>query len=231
MSGNTITSVRLTPTNRTAPSRFGMGMVGSLESGIIFGGRNNSRNLSNNFFKYEVSGSDVTVTRLTIVGSISARDNMGMVGDASSGIIFGGSGSTSRVDTLNDFYKYEVSGSDVTVTRLAVSGSIPERHSFGMVGDASNSVIFGGEGKDISYFNDFHLLNCAPQVVTNRLFLGASPSSQPITKIYVGSKPVTKIYLGSQQIWPASVPSEADRLLLDDDSRLLLDDDDTLALT
>ena len=88
-----------------------------------------------------VSGNNINVTSLTVSGNISARYSFGMVGTSLSGIIFGGySGSSS----LNDFKKYEVSGNNVSVTPLTVSGNISARYSFGMVGTSLSGIIFGG---------------------------------------------------------------------------------------
>ena len=57
------------------------------------------------------------VTNLTVTGSISARKNMGMVGDATTGLIFGGENGGRK----KDFYKYEISGNGVTATNLTVT--------------------------------------------------------------------------------------------------------------
>ena len=79
-----------------------MGLAGSATSGIIFGGLDRS-SYYNDFYSYSVSGGTVTVTALTRSGStISGRTRTGMVGGATSGIIFGGYDRGLR----NDFYSY-----------------------------------------------------------------------------------------------------------------------------
>ena len=128
-----------------------MGMVGTATSGIIFGGR--SIPDLNDFYSYSVSGGTVTLTALTRAGaSISGRRSMGMVGTATSGIIFGGR----SIPDLNDFYSYSVSGGTVTLTALTRAGaSISTRSSMGMVGTATSGIIFGG-WSGTTRFNDFY---------------------------------------------------------------------------
>ena len=147
-------------------ARSNMGMAGDATSGIIFGGRNQTIRF-NDFKKYEVSGNGVTVTNLTVTGSIGARSSLGMVGDVTSGIIFGGWDGNS----LGDFKKYEVSGNGVTVTNLTVTGTIRSRYSPGMVGNATSGIIFGGthydSGNDDDIaLNDFYKYEVSGNTVT-----------------------------------------------------------------
>ena len=111
------------------------------------------------------STSGVTLTSLTTSGSsISARQGMGMVGSATSGLIFGGhSGSAA----LNDFYSYSVSGGTVTITALTSSGaSISGRHEMGMTGTATSGAIFGGRDARNAPLNDFYSYSVASGTVT-----------------------------------------------------------------
>ena len=107
----------LTSAGASISARAYMGMVGTATSGIIFGGR--SATYLNDFYSYSASGGTVTLTALTRAGaSISTRFRMGMVGTATSGIIFGGYDGTTR---LNDFYSYSASGGTVTLTAPTLS--------------------------------------------------------------------------------------------------------------
>ena len=162
VSGNIITLTSLTKSG-TIRGRSGFGMVGDKTSGIIFGGSGNSQNY-NDFKKYEVSGNTVTITDLTVSGSISARAQFGMVGDATSGIIFQG---LEPFGIPNDFKKYEVSGNTVTITDLTVSGSILARYAFGIVGDATSGIIFGGVHSDyVTRSNKFKKYEVSGNTVT-----------------------------------------------------------------
>ena len=122
--------------------RTQFGIAGTASSGVIFGGRRPS-GLSSGFFRYTVSGSTITFYAMTLAGTRpAARRQMGMVGNATSGIIFGGR-SNSRA-RYNDAYYYYVSGNNVTMTRLTVTGTIAARGSFAMMGSATSGVVFGG---------------------------------------------------------------------------------------
>ena len=154
VSGNNISFTNLTLSGSISNRGFA-GMAGDASSGIIFGGQAGPYSYLNDFKKYEVSGNTVTVTNLNLSGSITARTKMGMVGDASSGIIFGGQ--SGRSSLSNDFKKYEVSGNTVTVTNLNLSGSITARSTMGMVGDNSSGIIFGGDiSTNDNPSNDFY---------------------------------------------------------------------------
>ena len=154
VSSGTVTLTTLTKAGATIAARSGMGMVGSETSGIIFGGLSGSSYLSD-FYKYEVSGGTVTITSLTKRGvTIAGTSDMGMLGDVTSGLIFGG-----RVTGgyLINFYKYSVSGNSITLTAATHRGSIPSRGNMGMIGSASDALIFGGtRGARGSALTDFY---------------------------------------------------------------------------
>ena len=138
--GGRVTWRTLTAAGDAITARHGVGMVGNALSGLIFGG--NSGSITNDFYKYEVAQNTITLTKLTATGATEARNQMGMVGNVNSGVIFGGEvgGGYS-----NDFIKYEVSGNNVTMTRLANTGSpISAREKLGMGGDQTEGVIYGG---------------------------------------------------------------------------------------
>ena len=156
-----ITFTALTKTG-SIPARFGFGMV----DGVIFGGGTSTTNFLNDFYRYAVASNTVALTALTKAGaSITARYDMGMVGDASSGLIFGGGG-VWEAATQNDFYSYTVSGNTITLTALTKAGaSISPRLGMGMVGSARSGVIFGGyTGSAVT--NDFYSYTVSGNTVT-----------------------------------------------------------------
>ena len=162
VSGGTVTLTALTRAGASISARFSMGMVGTATSGIIFGGTAGSTTYFNDFYSYSVSGGTVTLTALTRSGvSISGRSAMGMVGTATSGIIFGGRTRT----RFNDFYSYSVSGGTVTLTALTRAGaSISARQNMGMVGDTTSGIIFGGYSAP--NLNDFYSYSVAGSTIT-----------------------------------------------------------------
>ena len=96
--------------------------------------------------------STAKVTLLTKSGSISGRYAMGMIGDATSGLIFGGRSGNSL---YSDFVRYEVSGTTITLTTLAATvrpwsqgiewlSSLMGRSHLVMVGSPTSGVIVGG---------------------------------------------------------------------------------------
>ena len=88
---------------------------------------------------------------------------MGMVGDATSGVIFGGYSG----NYLNDFYTYAVSGDTVTLTALTSAGaSISARGAMGMVGDVASGIIFGGIDNNGGYHNDLYSYSVSGGAVT-----------------------------------------------------------------
>ena len=146
ISGNTVTVTGLTKSGSAISALRETGMAGNTTSGVIFGGFINIHPwISANFYKYSVSGNTVTLTLLTKTGSaINATRSMGIVGTASSGLIFGGYQNNSPY-AVSNFYKYSVSGSTVTLTVLTKSGSsISGRYDMGMVGTETSGVIYGG---------------------------------------------------------------------------------------
>ena len=130
---------------------------------LIFGGYNGSSYL-NDFYKAEVSGNSVTVSSLSVTGSISRRNFNGMVSlDSDTVLIFGGYNGSSY---LNDFYKAEVSGNSVTVSSLSVTGSISRRTINCMVSlDSDTALIVGGYDGSIR-LNDFYKAEVSGNSVT-----------------------------------------------------------------
>ena len=149
VAGSTVTFTDLTLSG-TLTARRAMGFAGNATSGAIFGGFTTAR--VNDWFKYEVSSNTVTTTALTVSGTtISARNAHAMVGDGTTGIVFGGRDSTGR---LNDFYHYRIAGTTVTVTTLTATGTITARQVPAMVGNDRSGLIFGGL-TDAGRTNDF----------------------------------------------------------------------------
>ena len=147
-SGNNITYTTLTPSNVAAfrgggTGRVNFSIVGDVNSGIIFGGFTNAT--KNDAVAYSRSGNNITYTTLTPSGlsNFPIRFDSETVGDVNSGIIFGGMGSTTE---LNDAVAYSRSGNNITYTRLnpSPSSAYSARVDFGVVGDTTSGIIFGG---------------------------------------------------------------------------------------
>ena len=113
--GNNLTWSRLTLSGTRPPARRQPGMVGTATSGIIFGGRSSSSARYGDAYSYSVSGNTITITPLTVVGTISARSSFVMLGSGTGGIVFSGSPSGT---TGNLFQRYARSGSTITWTAL-----------------------------------------------------------------------------------------------------------------
>ena len=166
----------------TISPRHAPSMVGNLASGLIFGGKGTS--LFNDFYRYTTGSNSVSITTLTLAGdTIAPRNGAGMVGDTTSGIIFGGSAELSTPGTdgaNNDFFKYVVDSDTVTITKLTkVGDSIPARNYMGMTGDVNSGLIFSGYS-GTAYLSDrlFYLVtgdNIYVKLLTNA---GASITSR-----------------------------------------------------
>ena len=106
--------------------------------------------------------SSIAFASLTKTGaSITTRQGSGTVGNATTGVIYGGARGGSR---YNDFYKYDVTNSNIALTALTRSGATPAVTRYmGMAGDATTGVIFMGEG---SASNTAHRYVVAGSAVT-----------------------------------------------------------------
>ena len=183
VSGNTVTLTALTKAGASISAREEMGMVGSETAGIIFGGWTGSADLSD-FYSYSIAGGTVTLTALTKTGAtIAGRRDMGMIGSATSGVIFGGRRLSSPYD---DFYGYSVAASTVSLTKLSKSGSIEPRSEMGMVGTATDILIFGGSNGAV-YYNNFYkvavnsgFVSVATDVVTDETLKGSGTDADPL---------------------------------------------------
>ena len=140
------------------------GIVGDATSGIIYGGLDSSTN----FYKYEVSGDNVTLTLLTKTGTITTTHQFTMVGDVNSGLIYGGNTGESGASTttINDFYKYEVSGNNITITTLTLSGDLHRRYIHTMVGDVNSGLIYGGRYGSTRAYSDWFRYEVSGNTVT-----------------------------------------------------------------
>ena len=181
VSSGTVTVTTLTKAGDPISVRSGMGMVGNETSGIIFGGLSGSSYLSD-FYKYEVSGNTVTITALTKSGTISGRTDMGIRGDTTAGLIFGGRGSGGY---LSDFIKYSVSSDDITLTATTHSGSIiTPRSNMGMIGSAASSLIFGGvivRGARTTIQTDFYKYTETTTLIPPSRTVATVPSTDRVT--------------------------------------------------
>ncbi len=134
----TLTVVPTTGSDITV--RRGMGMVGTDTAGLIYGGDGTD---TNNFFQYvyRSATSDIALLKLPHTGAITDRNDMGMVGSRTQGMIFGG---YANGVPSNDFWFYTVSQGSVTVGNLDIVGTIPNLYDMGMIGDHESGIIFGG---------------------------------------------------------------------------------------
>ena len=196
----TVSLTLLTKSGATILARDAMGMVGAPSGGLIFGGNSGTRR--NDFYRFVVAANTVKVTALTKSGAnISARNEMGMAGDSVAGLICGGRSASSW---FNDFYRYNVTNNNVAITALTKSGAITPRSGFGIIGDASSGIIFGGyDGTTIR--NDFFSYSVSGSIVTltpitltgdtirTRYFFGIAGTSQ--NGIIFGGSPMQGTYL------------------------------------
>ena len=106
ISGNTATITALTRTGTSISGRENMGMVGDENAGIIYGGWRGS--VLSDWYHYAVSGNTIRISSLRRTGSsIVGRFAMGMVGTATTGLMFGGSLSATRRSSA--WFRYAVS--------------------------------------------------------------------------------------------------------------------------
>ena len=149
-----VTLSEVTAGGDTIPNLYGMGMVGTETAGLIFGGAENATTYHSDFYRYALSGSNVTITKLTKAGaSITDRYRPAMTGTATTGIIYGGQASPSLNPRpiLNDFYRYSVSSNTVTLTDLTATGdtivgtdtqNTADQGYAKILGDATTGIIF-----------------------------------------------------------------------------------------
>ena len=187
--------IRLTPSGATLSPRYGQGMAGSTYDGIIYGGFSSvTADLlaSNAFFRYQVSGSRITLTKLTVAGNAIAgqtrslaptgvvtRANMGMVGDTNNGVI-GCGWSTNhhgQHTTYYDFYQYVRRGNTITITALSRTGTganQSERDEFTMVGNTPGGWFFGGRDEDRDKLGDFIRFSNSGSIITLTRLTGST---------------------------------------------------------
>ena len=139
-------------------------IVGDATSGIIYGGQTLEPYIvgrphqviptsSDDIYAYSISGSEITITPLTVVGgALGARLETMWIGSGSAGLVVGGK-TFDRDDTLNiinltypsDFYSYTNDGSTLTLTPLTILGStgisITDRNGSLIVGDANSGIL------------------------------------------------------------------------------------------
>lgn len=189
-------NVALTALTRSGASisvrRYG-GIVGNVGAGIIVGGHNPTA--LNDAYRYAVAGSTVTLTAMTVAGTFPAQSVFSMVGDTSSGLIYGGL--QTFPPNLNDFYRYVTSGDTITFTVLTKAGAaITNRYGVSMVGDATSGLFFGGRTGNGDR-SDFYRYSIAGSTITLTLLTksGNSPPSMYGASI-VGDKTSGIIFYG-----------------------------------
>ena len=150
ITNDTVAVSALTATVTNFAPRSQSAAIGDVNSGIIFGGHTTTP--VSDFYRYVVVGNIITITPLTKIGSIPGRVGFGLVGNALTGLIFGGWNNSGH---LGDFFRYSVSGNNVTLTNLTISGTIPPLYYMGMTGTDTVGVIFGGSSSGKTSFTDF----------------------------------------------------------------------------
>ena len=148
-----VSSVAITTLTKTGDAivpRLSHGMVGSATAGAIYSGHPGSGGAYlTDFYTYSVSGNVVTLKKLTVIGdSRPGTLAFAMIGNETSGIIFGGWTGSVHLSTI---YSYLVTGDYVYLKRLTTNSSTT-RSYFGYAGSASDFTIFGG------YNNRWHRL-------------------------------------------------------------------------
>ena len=144
VSGSTVTISELTKSGSIS-AREKMAMVGTASSGLIVGGYDGSKTLGD-FVRFSVSGSTVTLTTLTQQGvDFKSRDNVTVVGDASSGFIIGGYDAyTNGEGLLSDAFQYVATTTEITLRNLIENSTVPEQNNSAIVGNSNTGLIFGG---------------------------------------------------------------------------------------
>ena len=138
-----ITATQLTHLG-TAPPQHAPIVIGDLTSGFMFGGRSAWPPNLGDFYWYVVTRNLIITTTMTKAGAdIPILSSCAIVGDKTSGIIFGGANASRAV--VNTFYKYVISGSTITLTLLTRSGASPHGvYASSMIGNSEFGIIFGG---------------------------------------------------------------------------------------
>ena len=142
VSGNTITFSSLTATGTTYLDE--PAFVGDENSGLLYSRSSSVGNIPD-FRTYTISSGAITYTGLREAALSHNKRGAKMVGDATSGILFGGTEFPSPVNYDNNFYRYEVSGNTVTLTALTTMGAtVRGRDAHEMWGTKDAFIIFGG---------------------------------------------------------------------------------------
>ena len=131
----------LTVRGDTLSTRQGPVMVGNEQNGIVGLGVANSVFLTD-FYFYFVSKNTITLRKLGVEGTIPGLLGAGIVGDISSGIIYGGD--LTGYTKSTKMYRYVVSGNMIKIDEISISSNISGRTEFGIAGDSNRGVVFGG---------------------------------------------------------------------------------------
>ena len=129
---DTVTITSLTKSGATISGRANSQAVGTASTGLIYDGWTGSA-YTNDWFRYTVSGSGVSLTALTKAG-VTISGGGTLFGTPTAGIIF----------RTGSFYRYAVSGNTVTISSLTRSGSVSLGYGPRVVGDTTAGIIFRG---------------------------------------------------------------------------------------
>ena len=173
------------------------GSVGDLITGIVWGGWNGT-NLSTVYrLDFNTTPANVTATQLTHTGTAPAQHAQVMIGDSTSGFMFGGRNAWPA--NLNNFYYYTISGNNVTTTTLTKAGaSIPLLTSVAMTGDKASGIIFGGSDSTRAVVDSFYRYAISGSTITLTLLTrtGANPRGKYAASM-VGNADYGLIFGGS----------------------------------
>ena len=223
-----IANTAATRTARTLSRSIGSnayyGAVGDLTSGIIFFGYNGSNLSAINKLDFNTAPANVTATQLTHTGTAPAQHHPIVIGDLTSGFMFGGR--SAWPPNLGDFYWYVVSGNNITTTTMTKAGAaIPILSNCAIVGDKTSGIIFGGVNASLAVVNTFYKYTISGSTITLTLLTrsGATPHG-----VYASSM-VGNAEFGI--IFGGSVNTSGDSSALSNQFRYYKVDGNTITLT
>jgi len=155
VAGNNITLTELEKEGDPVSGLKEAGIGGSGTQGVIFGGRDNSGNRKNDFYKYVVAGNKVMITELTADGVIPELYGIGMYGSDARGVIFGG---RTGVTQFN-YYLYVVNEDEVKVSQMTNTNNAMARYGMNFIIDVSGGIMFAGHPSAVSKrFDGFNFI-------------------------------------------------------------------------
>ena len=152
VANNLVRSELLTPVNPPA-ARYDAAMAGSVTNGVMFGGVTTSAQAD--FYTYSVANGIITWVRPTHT-STTARSGHRIVGTRASGLIFFGNSGSNELGNVLRYVRQ--SNGNYTFSSLPSYGNVysyqRRRSHFGIAGDTSAGIIFGGR-RSGNLLNDF----------------------------------------------------------------------------